>query len=306
MDFAFVSMSSRRWKPNDDDEDDDAGLRRRCLPIDDYVQARDPLPSYGIPTNGLEYLRMVRHEATALPAYHRAEIKSMDAETLPNRPNWLPTDALTSAGTRPEIPSCLKQTREYCAALLTEFRALKLQRDDWAALGTQPQFSLPYANSNVRVWYNFCYPPSVPSMCSTDCEVPRGMNDIEESGLLSNASWLPLFPVVSHIPHATAIHILHLHIKWLAKAQTKPDISAKLTWIISLLLCVDIHALFPDDTAVLRDLVRLIRKLREDWVSEDFSLVDGLPSDFETAGIYSGAQFVIAVISGIFGQHDLA
>ncbi|KAJ3389190.1 hypothetical protein HDU84_009097 [Entophlyctis sp. JEL0112] len=246
-------MSSRRWKPNDDDEDDDAGLRRRCLPIDDYVQARDPLPSYGIPTNGLEYLRMVRHEATALPAYHRAEIKSMDAETLPNRPNWLPTDALTSAGTRPEIPSCLKQTREYCAALLTEFRALKLQRDDWAALGTQPQFSLPYANSNVRVWYNFCYPPSVPSMCSTDCEVPRGMNDIED-----------------------------------------------------LLLCVDIHALFPDDTAVLRDLVRLIRKLREDWVSEDFSLVDGLPSDFETAGIYSGAQFVIAVISGIFGQHDLA
>ena len=45
---------------DEEEEDDLDGLRKQGLPIDDYLEANDPLPA--IPSSGLEYLRLVRYD----------------------------------------------------------------------------------------------------------------------------------------------------------------------------------------------------------------------------------------------------
>ncbi|KAJ3030377.1 UNVERIFIED_CONTAM: gem (nuclear organelle) associated protein 2 [Siphonaria sp. JEL0065] len=279
--------------------DPEEGLRRRCLPINDYLRASDPLEINAVPVDGLEYLRLVRHQAQfecsavvwattdRKRAYETAEAAG------PKKRNRLRAD-FDSADPVFLVPRRLLQTAPVRASIVAEFANLKsdvLARQAAAKrYAVVPPFALPSHDASEHAWKAFCY-PSLPCFNAATSNIP--------------ASTLPLMPILTYLDHNRAIQLLKFHIRWITSHSTIDVISTQLHWIFMLLACLD-TPLFPDHSSILRDLVRKLQSIRNTWIQagafDSLKSRVQIDSDARVVGIAS----IVAVVAGVFGQADLS
>ncbi|KAJ3140877.1 hypothetical protein HK100_008577 [Physocladia obscura] len=329
-------------------EEDEDDIRRRCLPVDAYVQSRDALP-FDAPASGLVYLRQVRREAKRLPPFafaakenpnaNNANVKRSESESMCvdkrsmfsvsntssvnfRPPNihplllLLPTAAQTHAHAE-ALPAPLKLRPRRSTACSADFNALKATYDTWAYVhsaktNVSPVY-IPNLHSREAVWKDFCYPSALFSVVSK----PSSSSNHDDYSSPS-----PLLPVIIHISHNCAIHILSLHISWLQIHISESNrnnvlLCNQLSWIFHLLLCLDRQSLFPEHTSILRDLVRVLKKLRYSWIpindrnnennsnNNDMPIFELLRKPQEMVK-FDAVQTIVCAIANVFGQHDLA
>ncbi|KAJ3290735.1 gem (nuclear organelle) associated protein 2 [Rhizoclosmatium sp. JEL0117] len=278
-------------------EDPEPGLRRRCLPIDDYLQATVPLSAGAVPLSGLEYLRQVRHEAQFRCAAVVVAKRPMSAttESTAKRPRH-EMFSLDNAAQHFPLPQTLCVSEKDAQNVAAEF--IELRKRFLALKATNKDFktvAVPSVNQSDDVWKRFCY-PDLPASQSPSAQPTLTATSHIMPTSLTTTPWLPLFPILIHIDHNRAIHLLRLHIKWIYSTST--IIPLQLHWAFMLLLCLD-TPLFPEQSSILRDLVRKCKSVRNQWISAQDSHLS-----LQNDGIM-GIHAIIAVVSRVFGQADL-
>ncbi|KAJ3225529.1 gem (nuclear organelle) associated protein 2 [Chytriomyces hyalinus] len=275
---------------------DASGLRRRCLPLDDFVSMeRDShTPTTAMPASGLEYLRRVRAEADLEPvvSYVGHDRMELDQHNQLKRRKIAASDTVNAllipmhSTAQPKLPPHLRHSAQCADSFVNEFKHARLMKGD---ARTNSNFFIPKANDPPEVWFNFCYPEhvlAVPSDPSLNTSFQMGAN-------------LALMPILAFINHSTAIRVLGLHKSWINPYC--PHIALKLHWILMLLVCLDIP-LFPDQSSLLRDIVRKCQSLRNVWISQANGQKLKLDSRDERL---MGVHAIVAVVSKFYGQADL-
>ncbi|KAJ3107363.1 Vesicle transport protein [Phlyctochytrium planicorne] len=315
-------------------KDDDEGLRRKGLPVDDYMESDDPLPN-GMPSSGLEYLRMVRQEAAKCaqvvvapappPPKKKAEKKESSA-VVNVRKHYFGKIANQRP---PPLPTHLRASIEWIQEFLAEFTELRKVFaekivDKTKQKGINYKDILPKANDREG-WRAFCYGvvpknelSAIPVPADSDMnEAIEGMEEVSEEGEVTTAAPsfikmddvgaelnhqdpMPLLAITSAMDYVAAINVLQFHIGWLKNDDIKP---LEVQWIFALLLRVE-TPLFSDHVAILRDLCRKCQRIRIKLLQNE-----RLPGTKEEADCHPavlGLRVIVTAITGYFGQKDLS
>ncbi|KAJ3228703.1 gem (nuclear organelle) associated protein 2 [Chytriomyces hyalinus] len=277
---------------------DASGLRRRCIPLDDFVSIdRDThAQATAMPASGLEYLRRVRAEAELEPvvSYVGHDRMDLDQHNQLKRRKIAATGIVnallvpTPSTTQPKLPPHLRHSAHCTNSLMDDFKHARLMKGDARATCN---FFIPKAKDDPEVWFTFCYPKHVLDIASG----PSSINTSFQMG-----ANLPLMPILKFINHSTAIRVLALHKHWIEPSC--PNIRLKLHWILMLLICLDVP-LFPDQSSLLRDIVRKCQSMRNKWISQEYPQQLRLVARDERL---MAVHAIVAVVSKFFGQADLS
>ncbi|KAI8855300.1 survival motor neuron interacting protein 1-domain-containing protein [Chytridium lagenaria] len=318
--------------------DDDDVQRRRGLPIDDYAEANDPLPS-GLPSSGLEYLRMVRMEAELCPQVVRASLPThikSEAQnpSIPDLRLQYFGNALEEA---PSLPRHLRASPYWIHAFLGEFNELravfadrireqkkkkKKKRKDYI----QWALVLPSSNDKPGVWKTFCYGVEDSKAFSKDTndtlametkdDASALMDDEEEGEVMADVSLaraigrvgtgfdveepMPLLNITAAMDHESAINLLQNHIQWIRNDDITPF---QVQWVLALLLRLE-TPLFSEHVSTLRDLCRKCQKVRSQMIK--CGKIPSEPFDTDSHPAVIGLRVIVTIITGYFGQKDLS
>ncbi|KAJ3281312.1 gem (nuclear organelle) associated protein 2, partial [Blyttiomyces sp. JEL0837] len=306
--------------------DDDEGLRRRGLPIDDYIESSDPLP-HGIPASGLEYLRMVRREAESCAQVVVATITPEKLQTITTTPNIENVRekyfGSLSKETVPSMPAYLRASPDWLQTFLKEFDVFKKTLDREIANDKKKRIPpyCPFKPPRIqeeKKWKHFMYGsqnnvsiPGIESqtgissesdMIETTTTTAEGMDEMAiepDTNSRSAVGSAPFLLITSQLDHNTSIHLLQYHLNWMKE----DDFTAlQSQWIFALLCRLD-TPLFPDHTSILRDLCRKCQRIRRNLVKNGV-FVGGMDveRDFRVVGL----RVVVSIITGYFGQRDLS
>ncbi|KAJ3316337.1 gem (nuclear organelle) associated protein 2 [Blyttiomyces sp. JEL0837] len=253
--------------------DDDEGLRRRGLPIDDYIESSDPL-AHGIPASGLEYLRMVRREAESCAQVVVATITPEKLQTITRTPNIENVRqkyfGTLAKETVPSMPAYLRANPDWLQAFLKEFDVFKKTLDREIANDKKKRMPpyCPFKPPRIQEeqkWKQWMY----------------GSQNESRAGISSSASDM------NGTSTTTAEGIDEMAIETDTNSRFAVG-SAPFLLIISQL-----------DHILCRKCQRIRRNLVKNGV-----FVDGMDveRDFRVVGL----RFVVAIITRYFGQRDLS
>ncbi|KAJ3410017.1 hypothetical protein HDV05_004124 [Chytridiales sp. JEL 0842] len=344
--------------------DDDEGLRRRCLPIDDYVESQLPLPQ-GPPSSGLEYLRMVRLEANTAPQVVVAaqpppshtptsfnDTSTTHSASTPNSKSDGPLDVRavyfgklnhetqTSLKYLEEsLPEHLRMDEEWVNNVVREFGELReALAEDWKRRKIRGEIPvLPGKRpKNAQEWYQFWYgsngdqkessaaieipmetekittntpistiPPTLTPKAAVeevDEEEEEGELQELEDGELDESEPqsptldpLPLLSLATLLDTPTSLQILQHHLHWLPESALPTPFTLQLLFA----LLTRLHTpLLPNQTSILRDLVRKLKRSRARFLKS----LEGVSK--EDPGLL-GISMIVGIISIYFGQRDL-
>ncbi|KAJ3119048.1 gem (nuclear organelle) associated protein 2 [Phlyctochytrium bullatum] len=305
--------------------DDDEGLRRRGLPIDDYMESNDPLPD-SVPSSGLEYLRMVRREAQMCEAVVRSSVSvkakpATHGAALPDLRAQFFGEAF--ADRTPALPEQLRASPEWVFKFLSEFNELrKIVLKEAAKKSSEYALALPKAKSEAA-WKRFCYgivddmpaaatnEPEEMAVCTKD-EVQEA--DEEEEGELSvdpgYAQLIgevgsgydadepaPLLNITTAMSHEATMRVLQYHLNWL-KGDELTAFQAQ--WLFALLARVETPLVF-EDNYVLRELCRKCQSIRAERLRKG-----GVVGTGDADPTVMGVRVVVTIVAGCYGQKDLS
>ncbi|KAJ3214337.1 gem (nuclear organelle) associated protein 2 [Dinochytrium kinnereticum] len=324
--------------------DDDDGLRRKGLPVDDYMESEDPLPN-GPPSSGLEYLRMVRKEADSCPDFVSApppplvKAKPMPSSVLDFRAHYF---GIMAAERPPPIPEYLRASPDWIQGFLVEFSDLrkifaskvmdvKKGRNDslnWSKV-------LPKANDRGK-WKKLCYGVQLdkgaltqrPESAEPDYVMGDEAGDInegededeseeeEEEGELKEEQVLKhstdrggWYDEEEPMPllniTASIDHGTAVNVlKYHIQWLRRDDIDTLQTQWIFSLLLRLDTPLFPQDVSILRDLCRKCQKIRVAMLAK--GTIPSEPFDSKNHPEVIGLRMIVTIITGYFGQKDLS
>ena len=133
-----------------DDSDEEDNILRPALAVHG-----DPTDEDSPPSDGLEYLRRVKKEASALPNVVSAAIEPARLRAAEARLASRSSDPATSiTASLPPAPSALLPSRQWQLQVLSDFTAMRLRLQRQARLKSPPHLELP-ASHDATGWARF-------------------------------------------------------------------------------------------------------------------------------------------------------
>ncbi|KAI9098820.1 survival motor neuron interacting protein 1-domain-containing protein [Phlyctochytrium arcticum] len=305
----------KNWSQRDEDS-----IKRPALPLEGYGEDTNEGTA-----SALQYLRMVRAEAEACPQTVRANVSNSTLTNVPQIPNTF--DVRKEFFDRQESSSSTyTPSREWAEQFLSKFEALKsdlaVRREQYLAQPDAHQIQRPLMY-HARQWKQFCYGTAAAS----EAQSPEGMDtkvqsgkrkpdDMEEAGDLeskrgkmqSSEPSSSVYPseqgnvdghdegrepspdLICQLEQGETISLLNYHIQWLGN-DSITEVQGQ--WVFALLVRLD-KLLHADEVALIRDLARKCRSIRNHMVASD-------AGDPRLASL----NMIITIIAYSFGQKDL-
>ncbi|KAJ3195860.1 gem (nuclear organelle) associated protein 2 [Irineochytrium annulatum] len=236
--------------------------------------------------------------------------KNLDAFALLHRPQPHLEDIrshyfnVKASERPPEVPPHLRADPHWLLEFLQQFAQLKQEVSERVKVMNRNRVgpAVPYLppGKNWKAWKNICYPPAAEGSASsanlsvstapasdlTKGEVGMECNDAEEGELEDDSVEIDAVNQPEPMP-----------LVWITARMSNSQ------WIFALLLRLE-TPLFPDDADILRSLCRKCQRIRSNLMA-----AGELPEDRGTARTdprVLGLRMIVTIITGHFGQKDLA
>ena len=254
---------------------------------DDAIEVDEDLSKP--PTNGIEYLKRVQHEASNCPDVVFANAKVFDlTEQDTNDENE------TESHTENNIVMQNIPTKHQQRKLVADFVYLRQTFIRYKKSHKRPN-SLKYPKDcNIHSWFEFCFgTKDFPNIKQTDNQNVDSINDVTSIHGSDIDGHPPFLSTLVGINQPLAAKLLEFYAYWVKTYGFNLKFGR---WLFSLLLCFD-RPTPSDIVSSLREISRILFGLRNQiYLDNDVDKLDLVPH----------IDIFLILVANYFGQNDLS